>query len=439
MVYGVIIVVTVFVVLAVARYYPTSSSNLPADTSVVTAAQIELPEEAVSISVEDMRQEIQDFNNQFIANYPNAAAPHKIAAEFAQQTYRYEEAQSHWQTALQLDPQSIDAQTGLASVAIEEGRPQDAVDRLEKLLPSHPANLQLSIELARGLQQTGKLDQAAQVSLEALKWFPYDGRLLQTAAEIELQRGELSSAKALCERGIEQHPANGSLHFILSNVDRRLGNVELADQHLKISKDLRPEGKPGASEFEANYERSLRKLVALTLAQAAEFTLDQGDAKQATKIALRAAEINPTSGIVYSTLSKVLYRQERFADAYQAQRRLIEIEPDNPLNFINLSKLAFLAGDAPGGKKALLIAYQRMPNSPIVVTALAAFFLEEGNFEKARQLAEKSIELKPTVQAYEILSVVYANLGDPRRQAEADRQIEQLMKSSPLGDEPALK
>lgn len=433
-VYGVIIVVTVFVVLAVARYYPAPSSDLPEELngnpSLANAKPIVLPLEPVSITSEELRKETEEVVTNLIDDYPTVVVPHKIAAEFEMSTYRYEEAQSHWQAALKLRPQSIEAQTGLARVALEQGRPQEAVTRLEKLLQDDRSNVDLATQLARGLQQTGKLDEAAEVANRALTQFPREPTLLQTTAEIESQRGKLEASKELCLRGIEVNPSNGSLHFILSNVARRLGDVELADKHLEISRQLRPETKTGGGEFEKHYDESLRRIVGYTMAQAAEFYLDQGDAQQATQIALRAAEIYPQGGLIYRVLSKVLYRQERFQDAYQAERRLVAVEPNNPLNYVNLSKIAFLAGDPSGGRDALLAAYKRMPDSSTVATALAAYYLEEGDLKSAQKMAQESIQITPSVHAYQVLAAASAGLGDLQGKQQAEENARKLMQSS---------
>ncbi len=434
MVYGIVIVVTVFLVLAVARYYPSSPYEQTDSSATAKTEPIVLPREAAIMSAEEMRQETEEVVAALISDYSDSVVPRKIAAEFAQSTYRYEEAKSQWQTALELEPQSIDAQTGLAKVAIELGHPEEAVARLDGLRSQAPSNSELSLQLARGLQQTGKLDEAASVAMAALKRFPFNGGLLETTAEIESQRGELESAKDLCERGIKMNPSSGPLHFILSNVNRRLGNTELADKHLKISRELRPETKTGSDEFEKHYDRSLRQIVSYTLARTAEYYIDQGDAEQATKVALRAVEIFPQGGDTYRILSKILYRQQRFEDAYQAERRLIVVEPNNPVNFVNLSKLAFMAGDPAGGREALMAAYKRMPGSPTIATALAAFYLEDGDLESARKLAKESIQLQPTVQAYQVLSAACAGLGDPQGKSEADLNAVRLMKSSQVMD-----
>ena len=427
--YGVVIVATVFVILAIARYYPAPSDSSAGNSS--DYPPIVLPQAAAEISPEAMRGETQEVIANLIARYPNEVAPHRIAAQYAQSTYRYEDARSHWLAAAKIEPGSLDAQVGLARLAMEEGHPEEAVAKLSPIYEPGTPNRNLSTQLARGLQQTGELDQAAQVAHQGLRAFPADTSLLEAAAEIDSQRGELQSAVQLCKRGLKVNPASGSLHLILSNVYRRLGQTEQADEHLESSRKYRTQVKTGGGEFERKYDRSVRKLVSHTIARAADFYADRDDPAAAEKLALRAAELDPQGADAYRVLSKICYHENRFDDAYRVHRRLVEVEPDNPLNYVSLSKLAFLAGDSDAGHEALLAARKRMPQSSIVATALAACYLEDGDLAKARQVAEESVRIQPSVQAYQVLATACAGLGDRDGQRVAELAIQRLMKSSP--------
>lgn len=429
--YGVVIVASVFVILAVARYYPAPADSSAGASSDPDRQPIELPQAAAEMAAEAMRDETQDVIGNLIARFPNELPPHRIAAEYAQSTYRYEDARTHWLAAAKIAPGSTDAQVGLARVAMQEGRPEEAVAKLKPIYRPEVPNLELTTQLAQGLQQTGELDQAAQVAHQGLNSFPADGLLLETAAEIDSQRGELQSAVRLCQQGLQVNPASGSLHQILSNVYRRLGKTEQADEHLEASRKYRSQVKTGEGEFERKYDRSVRDLVSHTIACAADFYADRKDPAQAEKLALRAAEIDPQGADAYRVLSKVCYHENRFEDAYRVHRRLVEVEPDNPLNYVSLSKLAFLAGDSAAGHEALRTARQRLPGSSIVATALAACHLEDGDLAKARQMAEESVRIEPSVQAYQVLSTACAGLGDKDGQRIAELAIQKLMKSAP--------
>lgn len=429
--YGLVIVASVFVVLAIARYYPAPTESSSGIASNTDRPPVALPEVAAEISPEAMREQTQEVIANLIARYPNEVAPLRIAAEYAQSTYRYEDARSHWLAAAKIEPGSHDAQVGLARVDLAEGKPEEAVAKLNPIYQPETPNRELSTQLARGLQQMGELDQAAQVAHQGLQAFPTNIPLLEAAAEIDSQRGELQSAVQLCQHGLQVNPTNGSLHLILSNVYRRLGEIEQADQHLETSRKYRNQVKTGEGEFERKYDRSVRDLVSQTIARAADFFADRDDPGQAEKLALQAAELYPQGADAYRVLSKVCYQENRFEDAYLVHRRLVEVEPDNPLNYVSLSKLAFLSGDAATGREALMTARQRMPGSSIVATALAACYLEEGNLAKAREMAKQSIQIEPSVQAYQVLSTACAGLRDQDGQRTAELAIRNLMKSAP--------
>lgn len=406
------------------------------DINAASSVSVQLPETPVSVSTEELRQEGDKVISDLLAKYPDSAVPRRIAARYAQDTKQFSEAETHWKVALELEPKSLDAHAALAGLAIKNGQPQEAVDRLLPLLNSQSPHPQVYLQLVRGLQQVGQLDRAAQIADDAIKAFPQDGELLQAAAEVNTQRGSLEIAREQFQKALELNPSNPSIHFRLASVYRRLGMNELADEHQQKSKSLRPEVEVGEETFELEYDRSLRDIVSVAMARSADFYFDHNNAETAEKLALRAASIYPQGVVAYQVLSRVLYGQGQYANAVVVHKRLTEIEPANPVNYVNLSKLAFMTGDATTGRSALLAARQMAPDSALVASALAAYYLENGNFLEARTMAEESIRLKPTVTAYRVLSAACAKMSDIEGQNAAENAALQLMKSISSHSDP---
>ncbi|MFN3150303.1 tetratricopeptide repeat protein [Bremerella sp.] len=411
-------------------------TNTDQDSNAATSVSVQLPKTPVSVSTEQLRQEGDQVIAELLAQYPSAAAPRKIAARYAQDTRRFSEAGSHWQEVLKFEPQSLEAHAALAGLAIKNGQPQEAVDRLLPRLRPQSPHPQVYLQIIRGLQQAGQLDRAGQISAAAIEAFPQDSDLLQAAAEVNTQSGALEVAKEQFQKALELNPSNPSIHFRLAGVYRRLGMNELADEHQEKSKSLRPEVEVGEEAFELEYDRSLRDIVSVAMARSADYYFDQNDGASAEKLALRAASIYPQGVVAYQVLSRVYYGQGQYANAVVVHKRLTEIEPANPVNFVNLSKLAFMAGDAATGRSALLTARQMAPDSALVASALAAYHLENGSFQEARSMAEESIRLKPTVTAYRVLSAACAKLSDVEGQKAAESAALQLMKSISSNTDP---
>ena len=93
---------------------------------------------------------------------PKDPQPHLAAAALQERQGNLDAAASQFHAALDLDPKSQAALSGLANVYISQKKYPEAEAELRKLLAADPENSNAHIQLGRVLAEEGKNDEAAQ-------------------------------------------------------------------------------------------------------------------------------------------------------------------------------------------------------------------------------------------------------------------------------------
>jgi tetratricopeptide (TPR) repeat protein len=91
---------------------------------------------------------------------PKDAEPHLSAGLLLERQNKFADAQQEYKQALQLDPSSMDAVTGLANIYMRGKQFPEAEAQLRKIVAAHPNQAALHIQLARVLAAQGKNEEA---------------------------------------------------------------------------------------------------------------------------------------------------------------------------------------------------------------------------------------------------------------------------------------
>lgn len=157
---------------------------------------------------------------------------------------------------------SPDALFDSAEVALQEGRPEDALAlavQLEKVAPGEPAVAGLR---AAALSHAGRLEEAEAVLTAARRRWPEDLELLYAHAELlvtgtEEDRPRVEAGLAVCARGVKQARKRGDVELLfelllLEGIGRnQLGECGAALESLEAALELQPRS------VEARLERAL--------------------------------------------------------------------------------------------------------------------------------------------------------------------------------------
>ncbi|KAK8763592.1 hypothetical protein V5799_033799 [Amblyomma americanum] len=249
-----------------------------------------------------------------------------------------------------------------------------------------------------------------------------------------------ASREALFESGIRDLPRNAKMHYNYANLQKDLGNTELAIKHYMLAIKLYPEhasahnnlgtvltsaeeaerhfrlalsinsNHPGAHFNLANiYSKQGQKELARTLLERAvelepEFSEAYsslaalaaelghvGEAERLHRLALRTDDANADARNNYGTF---LQTQGRMEEAMVQYKRALELQPNHTVALLNAARsLRSLNLDRQAEslyKRALSVE-----PDPQVMDNLAVFFINAGRLDEARALYEEAQQLFP--------------------------------------------
>jgi tetratricopeptide (TPR) repeat protein len=102
-----------------------------------------------------------------------------------------------------------------------------------------------------------------------------------------------------------------------------------------------------------------------------------------------------------------------YAAALTAYAQVAQLDPTNPEPWIVKSQLHMIEQDVPAAYEAALQAYERAPQDPAALTALARAEDWRGEYEAALNHALDAIEAAPdSVETLAVLSEIYSDVGN---------------------------
>ncbi len=120
-------------------------------------------------------------------------------------------------------------------------------------------------------------------------------------------------------------------------------------------------------------------------------------------------------------------------------KRMIELDPSEYLNYIELSKIYENAGRYDEAEATLLKAREVKPKQPEVYAALSAFYNRQGEFEKTVEALNTAADLQPeNPQGYQLVAVFYWEKAFKDKRLTSAQQKEYIAKGIEATDK-ALK
>jgi tetratricopeptide (TPR) repeat protein len=127
------------------------------------------------------------------------------------------------------------------------------------------------------------------------------------------------------------------------------------------------------------------------------------------------------------------------AEAEPIVKRMIEVDPSDYLNYLELSKIYENAGRYDEAEAILLKAREVKPKEPAVYAALSAFYNRQGEFEKTVEALNTAADLQPeNPVGFQLVAVFYWEKAFKDKRLTAVQQREYIMKGIDATDK-ALK
>ncbi|HET6804023.1 MAG TPA: tetratricopeptide repeat protein [Frateuria sp.] len=194
--------------------------------------------------------------------------------------------------AAELAPDSIEVQCDLANVALEDGRPEAAIERLHAALARHPGHPVMGQLLGVALMAAGRHEEARETFARAIGAAPQHPGLRLNLAETELELGDAAQALAHVREALALAPRMDAAHALLGQVLQFQGRSAEAARAWLEAERLAP--------------RQPRHAF-----QAGRMLEDAGQLADAAGAYARALQLAPNSG---AALSRLAYVRRWLAD-----------------------------------------------------------------------------------------------------------------------------
>lgn len=305
---------------------------------------------------------------------------------------------------LQAEPEHVGARYLRGLILTELGRSDEAEEVLRGLLAAAPDNREISLQLARVLEDAGQADEAAEILAQVESGLADEG-LADQAAEVRLEQAFVFARAgrwedSLARTGVDPTSAESlgaastAALVLHAELLERLGREEEA---LDL---LRAVDRTGRGSDEA----------ARLLAKEAEVLVAVGRREEARAILKTLAQDPETRRVA----AEGLQRAELYEEAVPLLESFVE-EGDDSLGIRFALGAAYERSgrwdDAVRMFRGLLASY---PDHAPSLNYLGYMWAERGqNLEEARSLVERAVDLDPDNGAYvDSLGWVYHQLGD---------------------------
>jgi tetratricopeptide (TPR) repeat protein len=258
---------------------------------------------------------------------PSDPAPHLASAPLLEKQNQFAEAEHEYQQVLTLDPKSVPALVGVASIYARGYRFTEASDLLRQVVTQNPDSAPAHVALARVLAADGKQDAAISEFQAALKIDPDDRQTQTDLAQLYTTAGKPADAQAFYKSLLAANPNDAELHHALGQAYMKQHNFQAAQQEFLTAVRLKPDFGPAYGDLAAaanenkNYDLAIK---ALDLRAKIMGEIPIGYFLRATAYDhLRAYKEASLNYHAFLKASKGQYPDQE----WQARHRLITIEP----------------------------------------------------------------------------------------------------------------
>ncbi|MCJ7514221.1 MAG: tetratricopeptide repeat protein [Anaerolineales bacterium] len=307
-------------------------------------------------------------------------------------------------------PTHLKAALALADAALEADQPALALDPLNDLRATHPASMQLHLQLARLFAACEMWDKAMPLAEQAASLAPANPEVYRQLGSIAVAAGADNAALQAYQRLVELEPAEFEGWLSLANSSAKLEHTGLqraAVAHaLVLSRDdpgllLRLSGVLAVLKEASLAELALRRahrlapLETAPLLALAEIAGLTGDREQARIAWTALSDLEPSNLEFVLAAGEAEHTCGHLAAATELYRRAVKAAPTDPRTHLALARELGLSGDLPAAAAAYREALTAFPANPQVLVAAGQAFLARGRIADAQPVLELALECTP--------------------------------------------
>ncbi len=154
---------------------------------------------------------------------------------------RADEAITHYQKSLQINPKNVEAYYNLGNVLIKEGSVDEAITYYQKALQINPDYAQAHNNLGNALLQKGNVDEAIVHFQKALQISPHFAEAHYNFGNVLLHKGRVDEAITHFQTALQIRPDNAEAHYNFGNVLIKAGRVDEAIVQYQQALQIKPD------------------------------------------------------------------------------------------------------------------------------------------------------------------------------------------------------
>ncbi len=323
-----------------------------------------------------------------------------------------------WQRCLALAPGRADVYIQLGRYALQAEKYDDAIDywqQARKIDPQTPFVLQ---NIGNALLNLGRTEDAIRILEQEVEIAPLASETHFLLGEAYFQLRDFTQAKRRYQRAVELEPNHTKAVYGLVKVCARLGQREEAATYSAEFQRLEDATAQSDQEYRSQYDdlQQMKQRLADTCTEAGQVYYRHANVRQAERLWLRAAEVDPQNAACRTLLASWYTQERKAADALRQYQELLRIEPDHVDHFQKIGFLQARLGNFAAAESAFRKMVEVAPRDAAGHRALAKFYLNTNRQTAlAQKLADKAVQLEPVADSYFVQGWANAKNGKPQQ------------------------
>jgi tetratricopeptide (TPR) repeat protein len=344
------------------------------------------------------------------------------------QSGRLEQAARMYQGILARQANHPDALHLLGVVALQQGRPQQAVELIGRAIAANPSVAAFHSNLAEAYRAVGELDRAIGCCQVALRLAPNYPEAINNLGLALLAQNKPEAAAAQFREALRLRPGIAMVHNNLGNALRLAGDRTGATAQFQSALAI----DPGLAEAHTNLGQLLLELHQLPEAarhcreavrlrpnfpeahnNLGNVLRELGQLVQAKACYAEALRLNPHLAMTYNNIGQAVQEDGKLEDAATWYHKALQLDPKSARTHCNLASTLH---EQEKHAEAIAEYQTALGLDPAYAEAhhgLGTVVHDDGNFEEAAAHFREALRLKPDlVSAYASLGTVLEELGE---------------------------
>lgn len=324
-------------------------------------------------------------------------------------------------------PKDVTGRIGHGRLLMAQGKSQDAVDAMQKVVADAADSPQAHYYLGMAYWQNNAPGQAGTELQSTLRISPGLPIALRALTQLNEAQGNFAVAQIYAQELVQKDQKDPSYRLLLGEVLLRQGAIKKAEEQLIAARDLAPtdpaihvavgqlyaaEKKIPDAEKEFQTAMSEAPGSSLVISKYASFLIGNGQQPKALSVAQQFVTANPNDPSGHVLLGAIQLNAKNYQVARFETERAIQLNPKLFDAYLQLGQLFRDQGDGNDAAQAYEKGLALRPQSAPVAAVVGNIYLSEGNLDKAGQKFQQALAIDPGMAiAANNLAWVYAEQG----------------------------